>query len=396
MATYSDVSFNLQDIFPFVSLTDQELGALYASLDSLSFADLPNIQFNIPIKDKYLDRISPTITDCNILEEVDIRNSVKCKYLTLQECKIPCVKDYHNTKLVHLNVRSLPSHLEELEATLDILGRPPIVGLCETWLKESNKQLYSPPGYHIVAKSRYQRTGGGVALLFDANLNYKIRTDLNLSQGDQVEAVFADITIDKSKIITVGEIYQPPSASVHDFIVELAKLLDNLENSRVPSYLMGDFNIDLLKHPTNNYAADLVHTLASHSFVPLVSKPTRLSSSSISLIDNIFSNHLRAHSVSSTFLYDSSISDHLLVLHIIESLPISRKPMATKGYYRINDANLAKFAESMSRTPWDRISSISDPNLAFNALYDRTIQCFHQSFPKRMPNAEGDKEINHG
>ena len=44
-------------------------------------------------------------------------------------------------------------------------------------------------------------------------------------------------------------------------------------------------------------------------FVPLISRPTRITSNTATLIDNIFSNNLENHAFSNLFFTD--ISDHL-------------------------------------------------------------------------------------
>ena len=53
---------------------------------------------------------------------------------------------------------------------------------------------------------------------------------------------------------------------------------------------MRDFNINLLNmHQATN---DFVNLLTSNIFFPLISKPTRITSSTATLIDNIFTNNL--------------------------------------------------------------------------------------------------------
>ena len=108
----------------------------------------------------------------------------------------------------------------------------------------------------------------------------------------------------------VGTIYRPPSSSHNDFLLEMQHLLVHpiLQNKRC--ILMEDFNVDLLKcnDNDNQFSRDFVDTLLSYSFVPAISKPTRLSSHSCTLIDNIFVNidHLKIESG----IILSDISDH--------------------------------------------------------------------------------------
>ena len=67
-------------------------------------------------------------------------------------------------------------------------------------------------------------------------------------------------------------------------------LFDTLSRERKYCYLMGDFNIYLLnfdKHAETTSFVDLLH---AHSFVSLINRPTRVTTNSATLIDNIFTN----------------------------------------------------------------------------------------------------------
>lgn len=50
---------------------------------------------------------------------------------------------------------------------------------------------------------------------------------------------------------------------------------------------MGDFNINTLK-AEYFFCQDFLDTMLSHSCIPLINKPTRITNSSAKLIDNIF------------------------------------------------------------------------------------------------------------
>ncbi len=51
---------------------------------------------------------------------------------------------------------------------------------------------------------------------------------------------------------------------------------------------MGDFNIDLLKSESCDFANKFTEQLFTSSFYPLITKPTRITSHTATLIDNIF------------------------------------------------------------------------------------------------------------
>lgn len=55
---------------------------------------------------------------------------------------------------------------------------------------------------------------------------------------------------------------------------------------------MGDFNIDMLKMNQTSSPANFIQQLFSYSFYPLITKPTRITEKSATLIDNILTNRL--------------------------------------------------------------------------------------------------------
>lgn len=50
---------------------------------------------------------------------------------------------------MHMNIRSIAAHFEELEITIDLLRNPHVIGIAETWLNFDNEALYIPDGYQV-------------------------------------------------------------------------------------------------------------------------------------------------------------------------------------------------------------------------------------------------------
>ena len=72
--------------------------------------------------------------------------------------------------------------------------------------------------------------------------------------------------------------------------------------------LMGDFNIDLIKSNSNANASEFLDVIYSSNLLPHITSPTRLTSRSHTLIDNIFSN-INEECTSDNII--NTISDHL-------------------------------------------------------------------------------------
>ena len=74
-------------------------------------------------------------------------------------------------------------------------------------------------------------------------------------------------------------------------------------------FLLVNFNINLLNCNVHQPTNDFLDLLASNSIIPYILQPTRFTSHSKTLIDNIFSNILSSEIISGNLT--GTISDHL-------------------------------------------------------------------------------------
>ena len=106
--------------------------------------------------------------------------------------------------------------------------------------------------------------------------------------------------------------YTHPTKSINYFNEKyFNEFIKNISSENKISYLSGDFNIDLLKIENDDSIKDFYNRLTSNLFVPHNTLPTRITSHSRTLIDNIFSNDPNfEEGVPGNFTF--SISDHRL------------------------------------------------------------------------------------
>ena len=112
------------------------------------------------------------------------------------------------------------------------------------------------------------------------------------------------------------------TCKTNDFSVpsELRVLTETIERYNASGKricVLGDFNIDLPKTESSNYSQDFLMTLQSCYLIPTVDKPTRVRSTSATLIDNIFINF--PEQVLSSGNIISDISDHFSQFCILKS-----------------------------------------------------------------------------
>lgn len=133
---------------------------------------------------------------------------------------------------------------------------------------------------------------------------------------------------------------------------------------------MGDFNVDLCK----SESVDFLNNLSSCGFVPTINRPTRITNTSISLIDNVLTNvntiDSNVNVVSSGILL-SDITDHLpiFVSANYKMLPSneSMSPLLARNY---SPNSIENFMSRISNVNWDHVYQSNDANISFNVFSD--------------------------
>ena len=68
----------------------------------------------------------------------------------------------------------------------------------------------------------------------------------------------------------------------------LNPLLEKLAKEQKIVFLLGDFNVDLLKYEQHKATNEFLDSLSSNMFLPYIIQPTRITSHSKCIIENIF------------------------------------------------------------------------------------------------------------
>ena len=85
----------------------------------------------------------------------------------------------------------------------------------------------------------------------------------------------------------------------------LNNMLEKVSTEQKHIFLLGYFNINLLNYNVNHPTNYFLDSVASNSIMPYIMQPTRLTSLSKTLTDNIFSNEIISGNLTDT------TSDHL-------------------------------------------------------------------------------------
>ena len=120
---------------------------------------------------------------------------------------------------------------------------------------------------------------------------------------------------------------------------------------------MGDFNINLLSSVQNTDSAEFFNEMTSFNFLPLITAPTRVTSRSKLLIDNIFVNRYDQNIISGNILV--GISDHMPQFSLIPEVKKATKKTLVTFKRRFKNVNMENLNRDLENIDW-RTNTIVD------------------------------------
>jgi hypothetical protein len=150
-------------------------------------------------------------------------------------------------------------------------------------------------------------------------------------------------------------IYRPPNNKIESFNENaINNILSKIGKENKICYLMGDFNTDVLISETCDYTNRFIEQLFTSSFFPLITKPTRITAHTATLIDNIYTSNTEKINNSMNGIIFTDISDHLPIVHVCNMNNYKETPKLPQNnvnYKRtFNDKNIKSFINAMKNT----------------------------------------------
>ena len=288
----------------------------------------------------------------------------------------------NSSQFLHLNIASLSFHIDELKLLINSLNiEPEVVAITETRLKCGRQSItdIELDGYSI-EHSPTEANNGGALLYINSKNTYKKREDLQIYKPREIESVFVEIIYPHEKNILVGCIYRRPCMSIKEFNNSyLEVLLEKLILEKKNIILMGDYNINLLNYDCSLDTSTFLDNMCSNGLFPFITQPTRVTSKSKTLIDNIFINFHSQDIISGNITV--SISDHMVQFIQIPNRKTTPKlKNVSRRCYKNFDKN--EFIRDVEKLNWQNIIKDDDnPNDSLNQL----VKIFDNILDKHAP-----------
>ena len=241
-----------------------------------------------------------------VLEEFDDN----CNYIDLDErTELTC--DNKTLSLMQLKIRGLFSKTSALNLMLtehlsDV--KPDLVLLCETWLNPSNIVKIDIPNYRLFGNVRSNKLGGRTGILVHKSLRSRIRKDLEIN-SNTFEHTVIEVKTETNNLLVVSG-YRPPNSNTKEFLTEYKQAVKAWQKLKHHEIIVGlDHNLDFLKSEKHPHPQTFLEFNLDSDLMPTITRPTRVTQKSATLIDNVFISKKLQSKFASNILIDD-ISDH--------------------------------------------------------------------------------------
>ena len=288
--------------FPFGHLSKIELNDLYG----LDFPSQLQLLPNYELRSK-LSHI-PTLDKFDLDE--NYVQSINSKYFDNPEiAKLSTTLSGKSFSLFHVNTRSLSKNFDQLLSVLSSLTvNFDVIGITETKQQIGKDFLVNVDvNDYFMYTQPSKLASGGVAIYVKDNLDHS-RIDDMCTTNNEFEVLWIEIKNRKGKNFLCGCAYRHPNTDSNNFLEYLEKTFVKINKNKYDIFLMGNFNIDLLQYDSHNPTNDFINAMVSHSFLPYIHQPSRVTDHSATIIDNIFSNITDYETVSGNIT--THIADH--------------------------------------------------------------------------------------
>ena len=145
--------------------------------------------------------------------------------------------------------------------------------------------MFHVEGYHTPFRKDNDSNGGGGFMVYVKNgINAKRREDLEIND---ISCVWLEISQNKGKSFLLGNMYRPPHSRV-EYSDRFEDFIENASEEGKEIILLGDFNKNLFE---DNLDREWQNLTLSLGLTQLISQPTRVTSSSKTLIYHIYTSN---------------------------------------------------------------------------------------------------------
>ena len=175
--------------------------------------------------------------------------------------------------------------------------------------------------------------------------------------------------------------YPPPNSDIPTFLASYNSLVCAIKREHPKGIIIGlDHNLDFLKSSKDCTTNDFIQNNLDFGLISTITRPTRITKSSTTLIDNIIvSQNLCGSFISGVLVYDTS--DHLPTVCILGSLVSAKKRTFSHEMQRYTMKNITALKRQLSKHNWQNELTDSSPSKNMENIHATLTSAIDQCMP---------------
>ena len=164
-----------------------------------------------------------------------------------------------------------------------------IIGISETKINDTALTNISIPIYTFLHANSTTRAGG-VGLYILSLISYNLLGKNQFSNVGCEDLWVSSNFLGVQRTVVIAVRYRHPRTDSNAFIQTLNIKLGEIDCNKIDIYLMGNINLNISKSDCFSSFIDYLSILKTNGVFQLITKPSRVTENSASLIDHIFSS----------------------------------------------------------------------------------------------------------
>ena len=256
--------------------------------------------------------------------------------------------DLQTSEIICHNVQSLRDKIDQIR--LIIAERETAIFVAvETWLDGSHRNSeVCVNGYNMIRRDRAKDPNrGGIVVYTKKGIDVTGIDIENHSDDCNCENIWLKLSFGTCKTIILGAVYR--SHLNKNFTSHIKTDLQRVSSMKHPIILVGDFNYDLLKD--SGETIEYYRTFTAHLMEQLIRAPTRITETTATIIDHIWTTNEEIIECSDTL---NGISDHQMCRAVLRFAvkKVAQKPFVTRSF---KNFSREAYQEDIDGTNWDFI-----------------------------------------
>ena len=175
--------------------------------------------------------------------------------------------------------------------------------------------------------------------------------------------------------------YRPPNSDIPTFLASYNSLVCAMKREHPKEIIIGlDHNLDFLKSSKHCTMNDFIQNNLDVGLIPTITRPTRITKTSATLIDNIIvSQNLCGSFTSSILVRDTS--DHLPTVCVLSSLVSTKKEPLVVKCRDTQLKNISALKRQLSNHKWQEELADSSPSKNMEKIHDTLTRAIDHCMP---------------